>query len=268
MKKKKTDQTLEKAAAYVLGALEEKEHQEFKGRMKTLDPELRNEVEEFRAVTAYLPSILEQHEPAQRVRERIMGVVREQSKGVKPISRPAPAPTIPRSRAFWGLRIGVAFAVVVFVVGFGVYVNSLLQTIEEQNVQITELKNEVERQQEILALLESPQVNIVIMNGLDPSPQGHGKIMWDPVLKRAVLYITNLPATPRDKDYQLWQIVDSKPVSAGVFSVSAEGEGFFKVEPIEVPELKRVNAFAVTLEPKGGVPQPTGEMYLLGSPRF
>ena len=254
------------AAACVLGALEEKEDWEFKNRVKAQSPELQTEVEELRTVATFLPTSLRQQIPRRRVRGRIMAVVREKSKGAREISPHVPTPAMPKARAFWGLRIGIAFAAIIFVAGFGLWVNSLLQTIHDQNVQITELKSELDRQQEILALLQSPQVNIVIMNGLDASPQGHGKIMWVPELKKAVLYITNLPPTPSDKDYQLWQIVDGSPVSAGVFSLDAEGEGYFKVEPVDVQDIQQVNAFAVTLEPKGGVAQPSGEMYLLGKP--
>ncbi|MEE9288409.1 MAG: anti-sigma factor [Bacteroidota bacterium] len=265
MKKKRKDRFTGQAAAYVLGALDEKERGEFKRRLEELGPEHQTEVEELRAVASLLPTALRKKEPSSRVRERIMGVVREEMRRAPESIRYKPTAAIPRPRVFWGLRVGVVSAAIVFAISLGIWVNSLLQTIDQQSVQITELKNESDRQQEILALFQSSQVNIVIMNGLGPSPQGHGKVMWDPTLKKAILYITNLPTTPANKDYQLWQIVDNKPVSAGVFSLSAEGKGYFKVEPIAVSEAQQVNAFAVTLEPKGGVPQPTGEMYLLGS---
>jgi anti-sigma-K factor RskA len=163
-------------------------------------------------------------------------------------------------------RLGTALAVAAAVIVVGVYVNSLRRTIQEQESRIATLKAEMVRQQELLALLKSPQVTIVVMNGLEASPQGHGKILWDAMRQKALLYVTNLPPPPGDKDYQLWQIVNNKPISAGVFNVSAEGAGFFNVEPVGVADFKTINAFAVTLEPKGGVPQPTGQMYLLGKP--
>ena len=51
-------------------------------------------------------------------------------------------------------------------------------------------------------------------------------------------------------------------MSAGVFSVDASGTGSLSVAPL--PGVSAVNAFAVTLEPAGGLPAPSGEMYLLG----
>ena len=65
------------------------------------------------------------------------------------------------------------------------------------------------------------------------------------------------------KAYQLWAIAGGNaPVSAGVFTVDAAGTGSLAVRPL--PGVAVVNAFAVTLEPAGGLPAPSGEMYLLG----
>lgn len=173
---------------------------------------------------------------------------------------------VPPLGRWGGWRLGTALAVAAAVIVLGVYVNSLRRTIQEQEIQIATLKAEIVRQQELQALLKSPQVTIVVMNGLEANPQGHGKILWDATRRKALLYVSNLPPPPEDKDYQLWQIVNHQPIGAGVFSVSAEGAGFVNVEPVGVADLNHVNAFAVTLEPKGGVHYPTGPMYLLGKP--
>ena len=54
-------------------------------------------------------------------------------------------------------------------------------------------------------------------------------------------------------------------MSAGVLAVDNEGEikKYFNVQFLEVVRKNEIVAFAVTLEPKGGVPAPTGDMYLL-----
>ena len=51
--------------------------------------------------------------------------------------------------------------------------------------------------------------------------------------------------------------------AAGIFDVDEAGHAFLKVPPL--PRGKRFDKFAVTLEPAGGVPKPTGPMHLLGS---
>ena len=55
-----------------------------------------------------------------------------------------------------------------------------------------------------------------------------------------------------------------RPVSAGLFSPDQAGVG----EVLAAPPSKlfgKINAVAVTLEPAGGLPKPSGEMYLRGS---
>ena len=108
--------------------------------------------------------------------------------------------------------------------------------------------------------------SLVSMSGLDVNPSGYGKILWDPVRKIAVLHVS-LPPEAADKDYQLWVIRDKKPVDAGVFQVRYSGQdgALYKIDHLVETDKNHINAFAVTLEPKGGVPQPTGKMYLLGS---
>ena len=75
--------------------------------------------------------------------------------------------------------------------------------------------------------------------------------------------ITNLPSPAADKQYQLWAIVDGAPVDMGVFDLaSAETDTTFQ----NVPFIENPQAFAVTLEPKGGSTNPTlDQMYVVGN---
>jgi anti-sigma-K factor RskA len=61
----------------------------------------------------------------------------------------------------------------------------------------------------------------------------------------------------------LWMIAGNKPIDAGIFTVGSDGSGFLKVPSLS--DADKAQKFAVTLEPAGGVPQPTGDMHLLGS---
>lgn len=72
-----------------------------------------------------------------------------------------------------------------------------------------------------------------------------------------------LPALPAGKVYQLWVIVDARPVSVGVFAPDATG----RVHAVmDTPAIAVMPAsVAVTLEPTGGLPQPSGAVYLAGA---
>jgi hypothetical protein len=279
-----TDELSEQLTLYALGALEGVLPEEWETHLATGCRVCQQELVEIRSTLAWLAYNVPLISPPAHLKARLFERVRASSATLdEPVPR-SPAgfssegirlraaarkftsSIVPPSSQFWGWRIGSAFAIAAVVVGLAIDIGFLLRTIEAQKAQVAALKAELAHQQPILALLESPQVHIVVMNGRQPSPQGHGKIMWDSARKKALLYITNLPPAPKDKDYQLWQIVNDKPMSAGVFNLSTKGDGFFHVEPVDVNDLKQINAFAVTLEPKGGVPQPTGPIYLLGKP--
>lgn len=73
----------------------------------------------------------------------------------------------------------------------------------------------------------------------------------------AYLVRNNLPALPDDRTYQLWAIVDEKPVSVGVLG-PRPGVSAFHVAGTGVTTL------AVTSEPAGGVAAPTSTPLVLG----
>ena len=77
---------------------------------------------------------------------------------------------------------------------------------------------------------------------------------------------SNLPSLPSGRTYQLWVLVAGKsgpvPISAGLLQPDANG----RVSAIfnTPPDIPKPVAMAVTLEPEGGVPSPTGDKYLVG----
>jgi anti-sigma-K factor RskA len=80
-----------------------------------------------------------------------------------------------------------------------------------------------------------------------------------------VLRASGLEPPPPGKTYELWWITKQKgPVPAGTFTAESGNEVIAKVDPPPVGEHLMLTA--VTLEPAGGVPKPTGAMYLKGAP--
>ena len=65
--------------------------------------------------------------------------------------------------------------------------------------------------------------------------------------------------------YQVWVVTGQAPVSAGLLTPGPDRRGaqtFFNTPP----DIPAPAAVAVTIEPAGGVPAPTGDMYLVGKP--
>jgi len=69
---------------------------------------------------------------------------------------------------------------------------------------------------------------------------------------------------PAEKSYQMWLVPrDGAPISAGVLGPG--GHAWGNMWTGEVPAGTQAKAFAVTVEPVGGVAQPTGPKVLLGA---
>ena len=77
-------------------------------------------------------------------------------------------------------------------------------------------------------------------------------LYWNPATKKLMLADAHLPNLSPDQQYQLWALYDGKPVDAGVFDYkdNTVSVGFQK-------DVSGAQAFAVTVEPKGGSASPT-----------
>jgi anti-sigma-K factor RskA len=138
-------------------------------------------------------------------------------------------------------------------------VSDLHEKLDRQEKTLTLVKAQADELGRTLALLNDPESRLVSLAGLKPKPDAQGRIIWNP-RAGGLLVASNLPPLPEGKVYELWAIAGGKPVPAGLFGVDAQGSGRLVVTPLA--GIEGVQVFAVTLEPAGGVPSPTGEMYL------
>jgi anti-sigma-K factor RskA len=110
-------------------------------------------------------------------------------------------------------------------------------------------------------LMQNPLMTIIKMPSVpkSPAPSSMATVYWDTQSKDVYLLVNQLPKPVANKQYQLWAIVDGKPVDAGVFDTE-EGVSFVKLKTIP-----KAQAFAITLEKKGGSATPDMEaMYVMG----
>jgi len=85
-------------------------------------------------------------------------------------------------------------------------------------------------------------------------------VAWDPYQHQGVVAMQNLPAPAAGHDYQLW-VLDpgaETPLSAGLLTASRP----FAVKPIGTQNP----GFAISLEPSGGSPVPTGPILFAVAP--
>lgn len=273
------EQFEELCAAYALGALEEEERALFEEGLKNGGEEYKKIFEESIGVSYLINSSVKKELPSPAVKTKLMEKIRGNERRFSSLS--SFVERIALAVGFGNPRFGFAIALLLLAMVVEVGTFAYLMYLEaERNASQTAmtqsglqqrllaLQDELDQKNEILNILQSRVLEVVVMNGLEVNPQGYGKIIWDPQRNIAILQVSKLPSVSSDKDYQLWYLnKEKKPVSAGVFSVTNNQEQYFKIVELPIPEhTDKITAFAVTLEPKGGVPQPTGAMYLLGTP--
>jgi len=115
-------------------------------------------------------------------------------------------------------------------------------------------------QDELATLLRIPNVKAISLTGSEMAKRAAGFLLYDSRTQKIWLYTVNLPDSPAGTTYQLWAIRD-KSISIGTFQMDTGETAHLLVK--KVLSFTDAKTFAVSLEPSGGSPQPTGPMYLL-----
>ena len=292
------DRYTELAADYALGLLEEEDLTLFERHLAEGCPACERELASMDAVADALAYSVPAALPPQDLRDRIFAEV-EPAVSLPPVVPVAPitppTPTVPerapearprgealpepdrrpeggRARqpgtadqpGLWArLAPGLAFAGVLATALTGAYALRLHQQLGVLRGELERVSSEMAAMERAMDVVSSPGLRLVRLEGKDPAPRSNGRVLWSPSTRKAILVAHDLPRPPANKDYQLWVIEGSTPRSEGVFRVDDKGTSTYALP--EVPDASTVSAFAVTIEPAGGVPQPTGPMVLVGA---
>lgn len=108
-------------------------------------------------------------------------------------------------------------------------------------------------------MMADPTIAMVQLK--DPSNKENNMttVFWDSKTKEVYLLTNKLPAPDKNQQYQLWALVDGKPVDAGVLDPQC-------TSVCKMKNILRAQAFAITLEKAGGSPVPTmDKLYVMGN---
>ena len=259
------DERREQAALYVLGTLPSGERAAFEEHLATC-AECTAELRALAPVVAALAHAVPQTAPPPQLRERVLASVGRS--GTKPASHVR----IAHPSVAWL----AAAAALVLAAGLGAYAAQLRTRInalegqlraaalrvETSERQIAEARQSAVQVQSTVAVLAAPDLARVDLAGQPIAPRASGRAFWSRS-RGLVFTASNLPPLPAGRVYQLWVVTAQAPVSAGVLRPDAEGRVSTVVEtPADLPQPV---AMAVTVEPEGGVPAPTGDRYLIGA---
>jgi anti-sigma-K factor RskA len=111
------------------------------------------------------------------------------------------------------------------------------------------------------AFLSNPNVTPIAMYGVGAHNICKCSIFWDKSTNNGYFITHHLFAVGASSDYQLWAMVNKKPVSLGIITLTTDGS------PIAIKNIpENATGFCLTLEKKGGTTQPSmDQMYLLGN---
>ena len=137
--------------------------------------------------------------------------------------------------------------------------NTLLVSLQNQNQHFANRVNLMDRE---LSIFHDPSYKLLKLQGTPKSPSSAITVAWSPAKKKVMIDMANanMPVNDKDHQYQLSALVGGKPVDLGVFDADTTSK-----DMKEMKSIASADAFAVTLEPRGGSQNPTmDQMMVIG----
>jgi anti-sigma-K factor RskA len=225
-------------------------------------------------------------QPSASVRAELMERVKSETRAIAAPQRMAPPPLplrrVRSSRAFIATAAGLVLAVgLAGVLGLrlagertkrgeaeqalaGVQAQLALldRDMKVARSERLELEEQMEKMARITNVMGAPVLTTLALAGQGPFSKAVAVAYIDQN-GRVTLYAYHLPPVPDGRVYQMWVIGEKQaPLSVGLLTVDPQGESKYDSGPIR--GLEGSVKVAVTLEPAGGVPAPTGPFVLLG----
>jgi anti-sigma-K factor RskA len=129
--------------------------------------------------------------------------------------------------------------------------------------QVAQLQISLAQKDSLISALTGMHTRVIdLMSYADASPMA--RMFWDQKKQMFIMYASNVKQPARGKVYQVWLIArgTTTPVSVGTFMPDSTGSAVVASKhPMEPGSLRRV---AVTEEPDGGMPTPTGPVMFAG----
>ena len=133
--------------------------------------------------------------------------------------------------------------------------------VETLQAQLSTLQGQSDTARQTIDILAADDLARIDLKGQPSAPSSTGRAYWS--ASRGLLFsAVNLPPLPAGRVYQLWYVTAAAPVSAALVTPDAAGR-YTLIS--QAPAGVTPTAFALTIEPAGGLPAPSGAFYLLGA---
>jgi anti-sigma-K factor RskA len=251
--------------AYALGELSIAERHEVEQNL-SLYPELREELQLIEeAQEKFLLSVAIQ--PQDSVKKKLFDQIQTENTGVIITEK---ATHSGDNISIWKYSLAASFALTL-IASFMAYnyygkwrtsetsLNELIAQNQRMASEYNAVNQRLDKIEADIKVIDNPAFKRTVMNGTTNAPEAMAYVYWNESTREVYLSIQNMKELSRENQYQLWAIVDGKPVNAGVFDGNLSGL-------LKMKEMTGAAAFAVTVEPRGGKASPTLEtMQVIGN---
>jgi anti-sigma-K factor RskA len=268
---------------YVLGRLSQDERRNVERHVRECDV-CAADLRELSTVMEGLAQTVDPVPPPPALKQRVIASLASQpqeppfaSQKSNVATMPPPPTTVIRR----GVHPGWLAAAAVVILGFGAALYSaytsrslLLEELQQARtvaVDGEERARELQRQlmqnagqaDLVVSILTATDTQSIALAGRENATGSTARAYWSPT--RGLLIVANdLPVPPPGRIYQVWIIGGSGPVSAGLLGEQGSGRGMLIAPPPSGTTPGPVTV-AVTDEPPGGLPAPSGSIRLAGS---
>ncbi len=246
---------------YVLGSTTPQEKKEVEAMMQ-LYPEIAKEIAQMQETLEKYVKLHAQIPPT-ALKEKTRKAIFEKKQAIKFTHNPNNISSFNwRSAASWALLAISTLA--------NLYLFSKWQNTQERLLVADAKAMVVAKNEQVLKANYEYKINImlqdefkkIILKGTPNAPSAVAVVYFNPKNNTVVLSSLKMPKIPKGKQYQLWAIIDGKPVDAGLIENKIYSNGNMK------SVANNATAFAISIEDIGGsttVEGPKGAVLAIGN---
>ena len=202
------DEITELAAGYALGALDSDDRTRFEALLAAGDGEATAALRDFEGTVAGIAAETIAV-PSPTVKAALMARIDAQGRSPEAVPRRlSSVKPSPSGRSAWTLVLSGAMAAGIAAIAVGWVVSSAYdRRVTRLAQETTALKQELERQQSLIALLQDPATQVVALAGLEAAPGARARMLWHETAG-GLLIAHGLPPAPDEVDALLADFYD------------------------------------------------------------
>ncbi len=248
---------------YALGALDADEKAGFEAHLASC-ADCALKVAAAQGRIALLALAAPRLEPSPGVKEVLMRRLHSTAEGPggsAPASAQSPQPVGGIFARWWAVLLPLSGALALATILLWLHNAQLDRQLAALHATIAAQQKQLDDSHHLADLLAARDTIVVPLAAQKGEPQGSARVIYN-AREGMMMYDGTLPPAPADKVYQIWLVpMKGAPISAGWFTGWPDKPGRMMMK---LPAGVAAKEFAVSLEPAGGMPQPTGPMVLIG----